>query len=389
MKKVRAVFVAVFFAFIGLIGIMTVFNSREVSDLEARTLQKFVKPDASSVMDGSFSKLTDTAFSDQLEFRDFFVKTYYKVTFQRYNGDVAKGSDNQLFSSCQDAPDKAKTDKALKNITVEMNRIADSLAKDGRKFIFVSIPRKDAVMTGFLPSTYTSSDEIYKHSMEVLESELNENVIVIDAYDLFSEADKKGQHCYFTTDHHVNLTGGMLIHDEISRVIKEDYPEIEFTGRDDYNVEKVIVNGSFNRLIGQSVKSEPEELNISLKKTDFTYTRTDKGVASNQKIWGSGSTYSSAYMSGDNPETVVTTSNTDCPRVLITGSSFTNLLEVLLIPDCSVLASVDYRSNNSGKDLLTYAKELDAQYVVYIPSQSNNAHSIKNMKVHLGLYAGE
>ncbi len=384
MKKVKTIFIAVVFAFLGLVGILTVFNDNAVSDLEARSLQRFVAPDFSSVMDGSFSKLTDTAFSDQLEFRDIFVKYYYKVTFQQYNGDVVKGEDNQLFASSQDAPDSLKNDKELIKIAEEMNRIADDLAKEGKKFIFVSIPRKDAVMTEFLPAAYTSSDEIYKHSMEVIESALNENVIVIDAYDVFTDA-PEGDYCYFTTDHHINFTGAMLVYEEIGKVIKTDYPQLQITDRADYNVEKVVVNGSFNRLIGQSVKSDPEELLISLKDPRFTYTRTDEGVSSDKKIWGSGSSYASAYMSDDNPETVVTTSNADSPRVLLTGASFTNIFEVLMVPDCSVVASVDYRHNETGKDLLTYATETDADYVIYIPSQSDNAHSIMAMKMHLGL----
>ena len=388
MKKVKTIFIAVVFAFLGLVGILTVFNDSAVSDLEARSLQRFVAPSLSSVMDGSFSKITDTAFSDQLEFRDIFVKYYYKVTFQKYNGDVVTGEDNQLFASCQDVPDELKNDKELIKIADEMNRIADELAKEGKKFIFVSIPRKDAVMTEFLPESYTSSDEIYKHSMAVIESALNENVIVIDAYDVFQNA-QNGESPYFTTDHHINFTGAMLVYEEIGEVIKKDYPQWEITDRAAYNVEKVVVNGSFNRLIGQSVKSDPEELLISLKNPQFTYTRTDEGVASDKKIWGSGSSYASAYMSDDNPETVVTTSNEGCPRVLLTGASFTNIFEVLLVPDCSMLASVDYRHNETGKDLLTYAEEAQADYVIYIPSQSDNAHGIKAMKMHLGLIEGK
>lgn len=385
MKIVKVIFVVVVFAFLGVIGTMTLFNNREVSDLEARELQTFQEPDVESVIDGSYSQLIDSAFSDQLEFRDFFVQMYYTVTFQTYSGDVVKGSDNQLFASCQDAPNRETNDDALINIANEMNAIADELALDGRKFIFVSIPRKDAVMTGFLPESYTSSDEIYKHSMEVLISHFNENVIVIDAYDLFVEAYENGENCYFTTDHHVNFAGGMIIYNELTKIISEDYPEIQFTTEDDYNVQSVVVNGSFNRLIGQSVKADPEELLISLKKIDFTYTRKEEGKSSNKSIWGTGSSYASAYMDDDNPETIVTTSNTDYPNILITGSSFTNILEVLCIPDCHTMASVDYRYNESGKNLKTYADQIDAHYVIYIPSQSSNAHSINSMKIHLGL----
>jgi hypothetical protein len=221
--------------------------------------------------------------------------------------------------------------------------------------------------------------------MEVLVSHLNENVIVIDAYELFTEAYARGEYCYFTTDHHVNLTGALLIYNEITKIIAEDYPELQFTTREDYNVQSVIVNGSFNRLIGQSVKADPEELIISLKKRDFTYTRTDGGRSSSKSIWGTGSSYANAYMDSDNPETVVITSNKEYPNILITGSSFTNILEVLCIPDCHTMASIDYRENKTGKSVTEYADDINAQYVIYVPSQSTNAHSIGSMKTHLGI----
>ncbi len=389
MKKVKIIFITVFFVFIAVIGVMTVFNKREISELEARELQVFVEPDVSSVMDGSFAKKTDTAFSDQLEARDFFVKAYYTFTFQTYNGDVAKGSDNQLFASQQDAPDYTKKEKELKAIAKEINKTADELAESDKKFIYISIPRKDAIMTGYLPDTYISSDEIYNWSMDVLKANLNENVIVIDAYDLFAESYQNGENCYYTTDHHVNFTGGMLVYNEIAQIIKEDYPQINILTRDDYNVEKVVVNGSFNRLIGQSVKSEPEELNISLKEMTFKYERKEKGNLSGKDIWGRGTTYSAAYMAGDNEETVVTTNNENCPNILVTGSSYSNLLEVLLVPNSKTMSSIDYRYNKTGKTLLEYAEETDSQYVIYIPAQSTNAHGTNSMKTHLGIIKSE
>jgi hypothetical protein len=115
MKKLKIAFIAIIGVFITVIGILTVFNHRKESEVEGRELQTFVKPDVSSVMDGSFAQKTDTAFSDQLEARDFFVQAYYKFSFQTYNGDVAKGSENQLFSSQQEEPDYVKKEKELKS----------------------------------------------------------------------------------------------------------------------------------------------------------------------------------------------------------------------------------------------------------------------------------
>ena len=101
MKYVKICFMAIFTVFITLVGIMTLNNENKVSELEARSLTLFRKPTAEEVLDGTWENDTNTAFSDQLEFRNFFVSAYYKITMQKYTGDVAEGSNKQLYSSAE------------------------------------------------------------------------------------------------------------------------------------------------------------------------------------------------------------------------------------------------------------------------------------------------
>ena len=385
MKYVKICFMAIFTVFITLVGIMTLNNENKVSELEARNLTLFRKPTAEEVLDGTWENDTNTAFSDQLEFRNFFVSAYYKITMQKYTGDVAEGSHKQLYSSAQKEKDWQKYEKELVDIAKEINGVADNLAANGTKFIFVSIPRKDAVMTDYLPRYYTSSDKVYKKAMKVLKKNFNKNVIVIDGYYVFKKSANKGNDCYFSTDHHITFYGGMYIYEKVMKYVSTDYPNVPVLTVDDYDVEKVTVIGSFNRLIGNRITSDPEPLCVALKNPFFTYTRTESGKPSNKKIWGENvNAYTLAYMERDNAETVVTTTNENSPNILITGSSFSNVLETLLVPSCHVMASVDYRHNETGKSVEQYAEELEADYVIYIPSQSNDALSISKMKTHLG-----
>lgn len=386
MKFVKLFFVILFFTAVCVIGFFTLGNNEKVSQLEARNLETFSIPSVEHLLDGSWESSTNEAFSDQLQFRDFFVSAYYKITFKSYSGDVVEGSNNQLYASQQKIDDWDKYEKQLISIANTMNTIADELSKNGTKFIFVSVPRKDAVIQNYLPKYYTSSDAVYTRAMSVLEEHFNENVIVIDAYKVFKNSPTQGYDCYFSTDHHITFYGGMQIYTDIMSRISEDFKDVDVLEVDDYNVSSVTVNGSFNRLIGNKTVAKPEPLVISLKNKNFTYERTESGKKSQKQIWGTNvNTYAGAYMDDDNEETIVTTSNETYPNILITGASFTNIMETLLVPSCHVMASVDYRYNDTGKSLLQYAKQTDADYVIYIPSQSNNALSISKMKQHLGI----
>jgi len=250
------------------------------------------------------------------------------------------------------------------------------------KFVFSKFTEKcrSSSNGSLLCSLYRSAG----YYSEVMKQNLNENVIIIDAYEEFIELESQGHSCYLTTDHHINITGGFCLYSQLIDIIRRDFPTIREYTTDDYQISPVVVNGSFNRLIGQSVKADAEPLVIRPRFT-INYTRTDNGASSDKAVWGVGNTYAYAYMTGDNAETIIVTNNTDCPNVLFTGASFTNILESLIVPNCSIMASVDYRYNETGKSIYSYVTELDADYVIYVPSQSNNALGYSKMKTHLGL----
>ena len=99
------------------------------------------------------------AFSDQLEFREYLIKGYYLFQFQRYNGDVVKGDNNELYAAYQRF---GSLDSELADAREIANIINDEANKIDAKFIFLSIPRKDAIEKENLPDSYISSDKYYK-----------------------------------------------------------------------------------------------------------------------------------------------------------------------------------------------------------------------------------
>ncbi|HPE14985.1 MAG TPA: hypothetical protein PLT65_04040 [Bacilli bacterium] len=378
MKKIQIIFISVIVVVIYVFAFLILTNNKENSAIEGRVYTTFPKFEISKIFNDDYLNTVTDAFSDQIPFREKLVKVYYLFQFQRYFGDVVEGSDNQLFAKPLIISDIDNKKEDLKEVVNLINEEAKTDKEFGAQFIYVSIPRKDAVMTEYLPSTYNSSSSSYIELSNIVKENISSDVIYVDAHELFEERE---YNYYYQTDHHVNLRGANKIYQNLMKIINSKPMPL-----DDYNIEKRVVNGSFNRQIGQRIQGEPEELFISLKTKKFTYTRYDNGNKSNAVIWGdSGSQYENAYMNGDYGETVVETSNKDYPNVLYVGSSYTNILEVLTIPNTHFMVSIDYRHNETSEKIVDYVKKYDIDYVIYIPGQSTDSYSISMMKKHLGV----
>ena len=209
---------------------------------------------------------------------------------------------------------------------------------------------------------------------------INDDVILIDAYDLFNDDSIR---YYYINDHHITPRGANVIYNKIKEVVNDNRLK-QYDIDDLYYVKKTIINGSFNNQLGQSVKSSLEELYL-VPKFNINYTRYEDLKVSNKKVFGIGNTYEDSYMQGDNAFTIVDTNRDALPNILYVGSSFTNILESLSIYDFNKMISIDYRHNTSKNSISYYVNTYNIDYVVFIPSQSNDAFSYSMIKKHLGM----
>ena len=381
MKYIKYSFCGIFIFLLFFMFFTTINNNKKVSSLEKRNLQTFPKISFESILNGTYMEDLTTAFSDQLEFRDYLVKGYFLFQFQRYNGDVVIGDNNELYSAYQRVGDITKVKEDVKESTLLINKVASEI---DAKFIFLSIPRKDAVEKDNLPDSYISSSTIYEESIKVIKDNLSSNVTLIDAYELFNE-DKlvnKNNRYYYMQDHHITPKGAEILYKEILKTINDE--RIIYYDLSNYEVGKTIINGSFNNQIGQSVKPVLEELYI-IPKVSLSYVRYEDEKISDLKIYDKSNTYEYSYMKGDHAYTVVDTNRSELPNILYVGSSFTNILEALSVPSFNKMVSIDYRHNTSGNGINYYVEKYDIDYVIFVPSQSNNAFSSSMIKTHLGL----
>lgn len=377
MKYIKIGFISIFVCFVAAFFVMTINNENPVSWLEKRELQTFPEFSVEKLTDEEYYSQLTTAFSDQLEYRDLLVKGYYLFQFQRYNGDVVIGENNELYSAYQRV-DEATYLSDLASAAGYVNSVSAEVNDAGAEFIFLSIPRKDAVETKNLPDSYISSEDLYLKSIGVLKETLAENVALIDAYEIFKK--DSSIRYYYTTDHHITPRAAYVLYHEILGCTDvADYDVENY-----YDIEKTIVKGSFNNQIGQSVKSKPEELSM-VPHEGRNYIRYEDGEESKLKVFQSSNTYENCYMEGDHAYTVIDTGRPNLPNIMYVGSSFTNIMEAITIRDFNLMVSIDYRDNDTGTSIAEYVRKHDIDYVIYVPSQSNDALGYWKMLEHLGL----
>lgn len=378
MKYVKYSFCIVFILILFFFFFTTIDNNQGISNLEKRTLQTFPKISISTIIDGSYMEDVTLAFSDQLEFRDYLVKGYYLFQFQRYNGDVVIGDNNELYAAYQRVGNIEKVKEEVKNLTFLINNISSEI---DAQFIFLSIPRKDAVEKTNLPESYISSEYVYKESINKIKENLSSDIYLIDGYEVFNN-DNHNNRYYYMQDHHITPRGAELLYKKIINIIDDE--KVLTYDLSNYVIGNTIINGSFNNQLGQSVKPTSEELYL-IPKYNLRYVRYEDEKISNLKVFDVANTYEDAYMKGDHAYTIIDTNRDDLPSILYVGSSFTNILEAMSIPSFDKVISIDYRHNTSGNSIKYYVDKYDIDYVVFIPSQSNNAFSSSMIKTHLGL----
>lgn len=371
-KTVQKIFIIIFLTIITFFMITTLLNNEKVSDVERRNLNTFPKFKIENLVKKSYYDDLTNAFQDQLELRQYLIKGYFLFQFQRYYGDAVKGKNNQLYSAEQTKP----SNSYYKNLKKQIEKVNTKNKELNAKLIFLSIPRKDAYMTKELPKTYTSSINIYNKQVEITKQTLDSDITFINAYDVFK---KSGiYNCYYSNDHHITPKCAYNLYKEINKITNTKSYNLE----EEFKINKTVVNGAYNRQLGQTVKSKPEDLYLTPKKT-INYTRYENDKLSNKKVYGKGNSYEDAYMEGDMAYTRIET-NKKGKNIMFVGSSYTNILEALSVPSYNRMLSIDYRHNKTGKSINYYVDKYNIDYVVFIPGQSSNAYSLNKIKLYLG-----
>lgn len=385
--KRKVIFIILFFGFIGIMGFATLDNHQTWSEDEVRSLKQFPQLNYRKLMDVDYLNEVSDAFSDQLSLRSSFVRAYFQLQYQlfhrTYLGDTVIGEEAYLFTEPEVIYSRKEHRAELDACISVLNQEAERMMALGSRFVYVNYPRKDVVLEEYLPDYYISGREQYLEDVRYIREHLHPDILFLDVYELFEEHKSDQYEYYYKTDHHVNLRGGQLVYEELMKLINKD-GDCEVWSLSDYDIESRRINGSYNRRVGQIVDAGEEELILKPRK-EFSYVRYESGKKSKAPLYADKNAYST-YMDGDMAETrVVNKSCKNEHKVLFSGSSYTNLLETLMIPSVSEMMSLDFRSNETGKTLYDYAEEYRPDYVIFIPNQSDANFSSYSFHQHLGL----
>lgn len=336
-----------------IIGLSTfILPQDERSELEGRYLETINQVDPERTVTGLAMKEVETAFNDQLTFRNniFGLNSILLDSLQvNYRNGIYIGKDNFLFSGIAYEPKSVEeleviADEKYNNIV----RLRES-AHDDSLFIFTPIFFKALVHDEKLPNNYLTSGFNTEKIAELIEDKMRESDLDIKIVDgTHSLVDHKDDYVYFYTDHHYTGLGAYYVYQDILTAINNNTEwNLTLPAYDEF--ESAIVPGNFvgsqARILGNVTYSEIDYLEIALPKNMPNYKRWDNGTETSTPLvqFDNRNSYSN-YMGSDYANTVIKTDNPkEYPKILIIGDSFTNAIEALAVYNASEMHSIDPR----------------------------------------------
>lgn len=361
-------------AFFGAASLLA--EDRSDSDAENRELQRWPKWSAEKALSGEYFETVDTYFSDQLYARDSIFAGYAQV--QRAVGlarigDVliGKGEDLLPYYKYRYEDEDVLREKQAK---IERNYgiiegLRDAVESYGGTFLYVEMPAKRVMHTGSYPAFYQNYAATTPREFEIFEAAMVERGI--DVLDLRAVFAAQAGECYFQTDHHINSVGAQAAYDAIIDLLAARDGRIEkyaFTWED---ADKPLL-GSYNRQIAGIIETD-DRIRVATPEGGYMpYTRRDLRGGEWQAVEGfvnldnkgKDTLRYNAYMDGDQALTVIETNRPALPTVMMSGDSYTNIIEPLLLCSFDAAQYIDTRFWEKGESLEEYI--LEQQPDVYI-----------------------
>ena len=222
-KKLQAVFIVLFCAYIGIFGLLYILLPKaDFSEKEKRVLTGFPELSAASVLDGSFESGFETWMSDHVPARDVLVgmNARYDLLSGRngLNGVIHAG-DGRLFASAEKLDGEAVVRKC--------ERINAFFENTGLPVDVLLVPT----------SGYMYQDELPMHApyrdgemAQLVRQSLNGEIGFIWPEDALRAL--AGEKLYYNTDHHLTSRGSYEIYSLYAESLGLPVPEVQ-----DYEIE--------------------------------------------------------------------------------------------------------------------------------------------------------
>ncbi|MCD8160981.1 MAG: hypothetical protein LUE61_07365 [Clostridiales bacterium] len=253
-----------------------------------------------------------------------------------------------------------------------INRAAELL--DGIATVYSTIAPNsmDICVPESVRSGINTSDQ--SQAIEYFYSSMNDNVTTVNAFHTLLAHNTAGEYLYFRTDHHWTALGAYYAYCEFAAA----------AGRTAANLETDFVEHVFDGFLGSFYRETNSSAMEANPDTVYAYepvdtnditihwqdgTVSDYNIITDVSDWSATSKYSSSFIGGDNPYSIIENPNiTDGSSVLLIKESYGNCFAPYLVETYQYVYVVDFRyyCDTESGTLVDLVKEEGIQDVLFL-----------------------
>ncbi len=263
------------------------------------------------------------------------------------------------------------TDRAKEYLS-GINRAAEQLDGVANVYSMIVPSSMDICVPESVRSGIDTSDQ--SKAIDYFYSSMNDSVTTVNVFDTLLTHSAEGEYVYYRTDHHWTALGAYYAYCEFASAAGRPVADLE------NDFEAHVFDGylgSFYRETNSSAMKanpdtvyayEPVDTNaITIHWQDGTVS--DYNIITDVSDWAAISKYSSAFIGGDNPYSVIENPNiTDGSSILLVKESYGNCFAPFLVESYQYVYVVDFRyySDTESGTLLDLVKAQEIQDVLFL-----------------------
>lgn len=368
MKKNRTKFALLFFLSLLMLAIFTmVLPSKAFSDNENRPLAQKPHLSAASIQNGSVQSDLSAYLSDQVPFRDFWIKvstTIKKLSGQKVINGVYLGDDHCYFQQFTESSYSTLRMAAVFRLIEVFLQQQDALAA------VMLVPSPGTVLSNKLPSDapYYDADVIFDTANQAI------SCPVIDLRERF-EAEAETAQLYYRTDHHWTGWGAYLAYQEYCLALEKE-PEV-------YKLEQVAdgFRGTlYSKVLDIDADSDAIYAPTNIPKVRITY---DDGTISETPYRKDNLAQKDKYtyfFGGNYGMVTICTESKNPEKLLVIKDSFANSFVPFLFRDYSEIVMLDLRYFAGNVEEIIMQHEITQILFLYEVSNLLTDTSILNLQ---------
>lgn len=363
MSKRYALFLTLLFAlFLGSLSVASALTpDKTFSELENRSLAQRPALTLKSLRSGEFMSDYESYVTDQFAVRDSWIaaKAYLEKAVGKQENNGVYFCDDATLISRFDAPDE-------KRLTNNINYVNQFAEKSPVPVTFGLIPTQASIWAHKLPQGAPNYDQ----SLVMSQAAQSTTARFVDLTSVLSQ--HKDEPIFYRTDHHWTSLGAYYGYTGVMEALGRGD---EIIPLDSYNKETVSTEFYGTVFSSSGVRwVKPDEMDIyvpdaGITVTSHTYDGNGQPTTEPRQLYDRSYLEKkdkySMFLGGQQPLGVVTTPNTDKPRLLLVRDSYSDSLVPFLTPHFSEIHLIDLRYYKLSVSQYIADNAIDQAMVLY------------------------